>query len=497
MIFDPVEQRLCVRIVYDGAGGAGKTTNLKALAGLLPSQNASEVFSPGELEGRTLYFDWLQVMAGVICGYPLLCQVISVPGQTVMTPRRRHLLSTADVVVLVCDSDPVGVERAREGLARVAEVTAGLPLVVQANKQDHVNALSGESVLAALGCEAGVVEAIATDGVGVVDTFVDAVRLVAKRMQDRCDASGLVVEVGRAAIARDLHVRLERETLDPAWAAEMLLEEAQAAFLLDGGFAGAPVRTRRQDGPSIPRSDVETGFVWPAHGRALLDTIESDTAVVVDADGIVDVRTASLRLRTSRALRFDEREGARQALVRAARERTQLDQGLAVETVLVLQPGRDGAWWLWTVMRDAPTLPAVVDALVERSARVAEYGCAIASALRVCVANGFTVDLRPTSFAVIDDHVAYVGVFDGVVREIGAEVVAAMDEVARRGWESDVFLEAFERELGRLTPEEATRIAGSTGVFRTASTSRQRLEHTLAHIVAGGAIQLRTTDSVA
>ena len=58
-IFDPVEQRMCVRIVYDGAGGAGKTTNLRSLCNLFATQHTTELFSPGELDGRTLYFDWV------------------------------------------------------------------------------------------------------------------------------------------------------------------------------------------------------------------------------------------------------------------------------------------------------------------------------------------------------------------------------------------------------------------------------------------------------
>ena len=60
-IFDPHEQRLCVRVVYDGLAGAGKTTNLRQLATLFAAQRATEVWSASELAGRTLYFDWMQL----------------------------------------------------------------------------------------------------------------------------------------------------------------------------------------------------------------------------------------------------------------------------------------------------------------------------------------------------------------------------------------------------------------------------------------------------
>ena len=79
--YDPFEQRMAVRVVYDGAAWAGKTTNVKQLCTLFAAQRSSDLFSPAEMNGRTLYFDWLQISAGVVCGFPLLCQVVSAPGQ--------------------------------------------------------------------------------------------------------------------------------------------------------------------------------------------------------------------------------------------------------------------------------------------------------------------------------------------------------------------------------------------------------------------------------
>ena len=184
-IFDPHEQRLCVRVVYDGIAGAGKTTNLNQLATLFAAQRATEVWSASEIAGRTLSFDWMQLNAGVVAGIPLLCQIISVPGQVALTPRRLHLLKQADVVVYVCDSHAETVERAREGLAVIDAIVRDggepLPFVIQANKQDQRDALDSASLLAALGRhEATVVDAIATDGIGVVDTFVYAVRMLSR-----------------------------------------------------------------------------------------------------------------------------------------------------------------------------------------------------------------------------------------------------------------------------------------------------------------------------
>ena len=87
-VYDLARRRLCVRVVYDGPAGAGKTTNVRQLAGAFASQRWGELETREELAGRTLWFDWLQIRAGVVCGMPLLCQIVTVPGQLALTPRR-------------------------------------------------------------------------------------------------------------------------------------------------------------------------------------------------------------------------------------------------------------------------------------------------------------------------------------------------------------------------------------------------------------------------
>ena len=64
-VFDIGQQRMCVRVVFDGLASAGKTTNLRQLADLFATQRTGELFAPAEMDGRTLYFDWLQIAAGI------------------------------------------------------------------------------------------------------------------------------------------------------------------------------------------------------------------------------------------------------------------------------------------------------------------------------------------------------------------------------------------------------------------------------------------------
>lgn len=462
-IFDPIEQRMCVRIVYDGTAGTGKTTNLRMLCGLFATQRKTELYSPGEVDGRTLYFDWVQILAGSVCGYPLMCQVISVPGQAVLTPRRRHLLEEADVVIFVCDSTSGGFERAREALRVVDGLRErNVPLVVQANKQDQPGAISGSLVLERLELRGvPVVEAIASEGIGVVDTFVNAVRLVSREMQSISDRSALKLEVRRAPGADAVLRTLHHEVLDPEWAAEMCLEEAQTAMLLEARVIEPAPETERplRDRPPLPTADVPTGFIWPAHtGRNTLRFLAEKGAfhetIDLRSDGRVVHTVLGHALRTSRELHFHHREDARQALVRAAREHTQLGALLAPDTVLLAQPSSDDTWWIWSIM---PELTTVSDALGQGADRTLldAYAVAVVDALRASLRHGFSVDLAPTSF----------GVEHGIVRYAGeVRSTAPTEESLRASLEEAVtlapatILDAFGRELHRrLNPDEVAR----------------------------------------
>ena len=59
--FDPERKRIVIRVVYDGPGHAGKTTNLQRLSKSFASWRRSDLVSPNTLGERTQYFDWLEV----------------------------------------------------------------------------------------------------------------------------------------------------------------------------------------------------------------------------------------------------------------------------------------------------------------------------------------------------------------------------------------------------------------------------------------------------
>lgn len=432
--YDPLEQKLCIRVVYDGAASTGKTTNVRQLANLVVAQHTTAVVSPAELCGRTLYFDWMQVSAGSICGFPLVCQVISVPGQDALAVRRRHLLSLADVVVFVADGSRKSIDETRASLATaVASLRsagdAPRGLVIQANKQDQPDALAGAELLAALGhADTEVVEAIASDGIGVVDTFVAAVRFAARALRARAEEGAFRVPVRGLESEHELLAQLTAFEIDPYGAAELLLEQAAATYEAEMDLAPAaktnaaielalaaherrPATAPTPDAPvrsaPLPTAAVPTGFVWPAHtGRGILQSLALTDHVEVDRSGAS--RTYGHHVfSTSLEGYFADTEAARQALVRSARERTRLGSLLVDDTVLVVQPTDTGEAWLWTV---TPETEPVRDWLSHRLAsRTEEVAAAVANAASVILEHGFALSPRLDAFRVQSDSVRYAG----------------------------------------------------------------------------------------
>lgn len=92
-VFDKAADRIVVHVVYDGPAFAGKTTNLEQLCEFFTQHRRSELFTTQNAGQRTVYLDWLQLEGGVVAGRKLRCQMITVPGQTVLARR-----AAADVV---------------------------------------------------------------------------------------------------------------------------------------------------------------------------------------------------------------------------------------------------------------------------------------------------------------------------------------------------------------------------------------------------------------
>ncbi len=498
--FDPTEQKLCVRVVYDGVAGAGKTTNLVQLASLFGAQGTRslEVHSPHETGGKTLSFDWMDIPAGVVAGLPLHCQVVSVPGEVALTPRRVHLLASADVVVYVSDSRPAALERARRGLevvrAALRDRPDEVPIVLQANKQDAADAVEGADLSTALGLGNGsfdgrggapvYVEAIARSGVGVVDTFVAAVRTLSRVLNARSEQGDLRLEVKRGETRAELLAQLEATPIEADGAAEAFLEAAQDAYLAGGDAQRTDPRDSRGSAnvlpsPAFPLATAPTGLVWPAdRGRAMLHTLAErndwPTRPRMSRDGVVRHAAFGWVLETRVSRRFETIEGARHALVRFARAFARLGN-LVPETTLVAQAAADGTFWIWTVR---PEMPSVLEEL-QQSRSDAEvvsvlesYGVALADAARASLRHGLDLELEASAFGVDGRAIRYLGAVrsGAALTRISAAIALAIASLGTdpNGERSRTVLAAFERangpRLARPEPLSSTMVRAAKGI---------------------------------
>ena len=179
--FDETRGAVVARILYDGLGTAGKTSSLRKLRELL-SQRSGEIYVPEEANGRTLYFDWLEVDAGHFDGHRLRVELLTVPGQWAYAHRRFMLLGSSDAVIAVVDSSPHGLTRAAYALAFLRKALAAHerspPLVVQAHKQDLAEAGSVDHIREHLAVPSAIpiVATSAETGEGLRHAFVLALQ---------------------------------------------------------------------------------------------------------------------------------------------------------------------------------------------------------------------------------------------------------------------------------------------------------------------------------
>lgn len=172
--FDPETGQLFLQIVYDGAALSGKTESIESLGRLL----GRDVASPEVVDGRTLFFDWMEHEGGTRFGRPISFRVLTVPGQSELAHRRLRLIRDADGIIFVADSRKEGFEETQERWRGLLEDFAAwnldAALTVQLNHRDNDSALSTHEMRKALGesWNGRFFETVATQDMGIREAFV-------------------------------------------------------------------------------------------------------------------------------------------------------------------------------------------------------------------------------------------------------------------------------------------------------------------------------------
>lgn len=189
-LIDIARREIGAKVVYYGPGLSGKTTNLRVIHDLLPTDAKSELRSIASVDERTLFFDFLPLDLGNVGGFTVRVHLATVPGQPRSERTRRAVLNAADGVVFVADA---GRDRLIDNRLSLDELTRNLavqgkrldafPLVLQYNKSDLPDAVPTAELDRSLNAfGAPRFESVATTGMGVVETLRAIVRLVVRRL---------------------------------------------------------------------------------------------------------------------------------------------------------------------------------------------------------------------------------------------------------------------------------------------------------------------------
>ncbi len=190
--FDESARRLTLKLVYYGPAQSGKTTNLMRLHDMLVPQFKGEIMVLDTHNDRTLFFDLLPLGFTAPSGLLIKFKVFTVPGQVVHDSTRKAILSRADAVAFIADSqsnqrinNAESFQNLEENVARVGLDLATLPVVVQFNKRDLKEIIPEEELIERWSAAPWpLFFSSALNGEGVAETFASLLEQLYRRIAD-------------------------------------------------------------------------------------------------------------------------------------------------------------------------------------------------------------------------------------------------------------------------------------------------------------------------
>ena len=179
------------KIVYYGPGLSGKTTNIKWIYDHIKPENKGEMITLATETERTLFFDFVPIEVSNVKGFKVRFHLYTTPGQIIYQASRKLILKGVDGVVFVADSQEerhdANLDTLDDMLENLKEYDIDieeLPLVFQYNKRDLPNVLPVEVLRKDLNrWNRPDFEAVATKGIGVLETFKEITRQVLKKLK--------------------------------------------------------------------------------------------------------------------------------------------------------------------------------------------------------------------------------------------------------------------------------------------------------------------------
>jgi signal recognition particle receptor subunit beta len=194
---NPLSRELVFKIVYYGPGLGGKTTTLEHIHATAKAEHRGKLVSLATPVDRTLYFDFLPMRLPPVRGMHIRLQLFTVPGQVYFNATRKLVLTGADGIVFVSDSQFVradanleSLENLRENLLDQGRDLGQIPLIFQHNKRDLPDVLAVEELDSMLNLYAAPsLATCATTGEGIYESLQAITEQVLTAFMDRLPES--------------------------------------------------------------------------------------------------------------------------------------------------------------------------------------------------------------------------------------------------------------------------------------------------------------------
>jgi signal recognition particle receptor subunit beta len=189
---NPHTRELVFKLVFYGPGLGGKTTTLQYIHAATKAEHRGKMVSLATPTDRTLYFDFLPIRVPRVRGMAVRLQLFTVPGQVYYAATRKLVLSGADGVVFVADSQNGRTDTNQEALddlhANLAEHNRSLgeiPHTFHWNKRDLQDLVSIEDLEKRFNkLNAPSLGTVATKGEGVFEGLERITRLVLRSYEN-------------------------------------------------------------------------------------------------------------------------------------------------------------------------------------------------------------------------------------------------------------------------------------------------------------------------
>jgi mutual gliding-motility protein MglA len=186
-------KEISLKIVYYGPGLGGKTSSLQYIHRAIKPDARGQLVSLSTGVDRTLYFDFLPVKLPKLRGYTVRVQLYTVPGQVHYNSTRKLVLTGADGIVFVADSQRArreanveSFQNLQDNLREQGLSLDRMPHLLQYNKRDMSDLLPVGDLDSTLNLfRAPAFETSATTGQGVFEALKSITTLVLSDLRRR------------------------------------------------------------------------------------------------------------------------------------------------------------------------------------------------------------------------------------------------------------------------------------------------------------------------